>query len=154
MSTELKRASAEQVFMEIVATVAKRSTCLSRHVGAIIVKDGHILGTGYNGAPRKVVSCLEKGVCLRLGTESGKKLEYCMAAHAELNSIVQSAYHGIQTEGAILYCTFSPCSFCAKAIINAGIKEVVFSEYYTDELGTQLLTEANIKMRKYEHLEK
>jgi len=145
----MERISSEQMYIEITNVVAKRSTCLRRHVGAVLVKEGHLISTGYNGAPRKVKSCLEHDKCLRESAGTGKKLEYCMAAHAELNAIVQAAYHGVHTEGSTLYCSFSPCSFCAKAIINAGIKEVVYLDLYADELGMRLLEEAKIITRKY-----
>jgi dCMP deaminase len=134
--------------MEIAYTVAQRSSCLRREVGAVLVVNRHIVSTGYNGAPKGVESCFEKGFCMRENEKSGTKLEYCMAAHAEANAIAQAAYHGISTQGATIYTIFSPCSFCAKIIINAGIKEVVYEREYTDELGMKLLKEAKIKMRK------
>jgi len=136
------------MFVEIMKTIAKRSTCLRRQVGAVLVKNGHIISTGYNGAPRGIKSCMETGKCLRENVKSGTKLEYCMASHAESNAIVQAAFHGIATEGSVIYTYYHPCSFCAKAIINAGIKEVLYVEDYTDELGVRLLQEAGIKVSK------
>jgi len=143
-----RRIESDRMYMDIAYTVAKRSSCLRRQVGAVLVVNKHIVSTGYNGAPRGVKSCLDKGVCMREDVQSGTKLEYCMAAHAEANAIAQAAFHGIPTEGATIYTIYSPCSFCAKIIINAGIKEVVYEEEYTDELGMMLLKEAGISMRK------
>jgi len=140
------RISKQEMFIEVMKVIAKRSTCLRRKVSAILVKNGHIISTGYNGAPRGVKNCLEIGYCIRNKDKSGFNLEYCVGAHAELNAIVQAAYHGIATEGADLYTYYSPCSFCAKAIINAGIKKVFYIEKYSDELGTSLLKEAKIEL--------
>ena len=140
------RITKQEMFIEIMKIIAKRSTCLRRKVSAILVKSGHIISTGYNGAPRGVKSCLEIGYCMRDKDKSGSNLEYCIGAHAELNAIVQAAYHGIITEGADLYTYYSPCSFCAKAIINAGIKKVFYIEKYPDKLGISLLKEAKIEM--------
>jgi dCMP deaminase len=143
-----KRIDSDRMYMDIAYVVAKRSSCLRRQVGAVLVVNKHIVSTGYNGAPKGVKSCLEKDTCMREGVVSGTKLEYCMAAHAEANAIAQAAYHGIATEGATIYTIFMPCSFCAKIIINAGIKEVVYEEEYADELGMTLLNEAGIVLRK------
>ena len=143
-----KRIESDRMYMDIAYTVSKRSSCLRRKVGAVLVANKHIISTGYNGAPKGVKSCYDKNKCLRDNFASGTKLEYCIAAHAEANAIAQAAFHGIATEGATIYTIYSPCSFCAKIIINAGIKEVVYEEEYTDILGIMLLKEAGIKMRK------
>lgn len=148
---KIDRIERDEMYMQIALVVSQRSTCLSRHVGAVLIKDGHIISTGYNGAPKGVKNCFEKGMCIRKSKESGKKLEYCMAAHAESNAIAQAAYQGIKTEGATLYCMYSPCSFCAKIIINAGIKEFVYIEEYTDLLGMDMLKETKIILRKIKH---
>lgn len=145
-----KRIDSDRMYMEIAYTVSRRSSCLRRQVGAVLVVNKHIVSTGYNGAAKGVKSCFEKGTCMREDVKSGNKLEYCMAAHAEANAIAQAAYHGIATEGATIYTIYSPCSFCAKIIINAGIKEVVYEEEYADELGMKLLKEAKVKTRKME----
>jgi dCMP deaminase len=142
------RISKHEMFIEIMKIIAKRSTCLRRQVSAVLVKDGHIISTGYNGAPRKVKSCLEYGKCLREKVKSGINLEHCLAAHAETNAISQAAYHGIATKGATLYSYYSPCNFCAKSIINAGIKEVFYVEKYSDEFGIKMLKEAGVKLEK------
>ncbi len=142
------RPSWDEYFMDITDIVAKRSTCLRRTVGAIIVKDKHILTTGYNGAPRGLDNCLELNVCLRqeMKVPSGEKHEICRGAHAEQNAIVQAAYHGTKIEGATLYCTCMPCVMCAKMSINAGIKRIVFKHFYPDDLAVQLLNESEIEL--------
>ena len=133
--------------MAITRMVAKRSTCLRRQVGAILVKDRRILSTGYNGAPAGLKHCEEVG-CLRIDSSipSGMRHELCRGLHAEQNSIIQAAYHGIPIAGSSLYCTNKPCSICSKMIINAGIKEIFYEEGYNDPLADQMLTEADVKI--------
>ncbi len=140
-----ERPSWETYFMEITRLVARRSTCLRRAVGAVIVKDKRILATGYNGAPTGIRHCAEVG-CLRetLGVESGMRHELCRGIHAEQNAILQAAYHGVSVKGAHLYCTTQPCSICAKMIINAGIAKIYYESGYADDLAQALLEEAGI----------
>jgi len=135
--------------MDITHLVSKRSTCLRRHVGAVVVKDKKILATGYNGAPSRLDHCLDVG-CLRLekGIPSGERHELCRGLHAEQNAIVQAAYHGVGIQGSTLYCTNHPCSICSKMIINAGINRVVYEEGYADALAAKMLRESGIKMEK------
>lgn len=141
----------DEYFMGIVELVKERSTCLRRHVGAVIVKDKRILSTGYNGAPMGCPHCAETG-CLRqqLNVPSGTRHELCRAVHAEQNAIVQAAYHGISLQGATLYVTDSPCVICAKLAINAGIAKIVYKGEYPDELSKQLLSEAGVEVVHYE----
>src|SRR6056300_363815 len=135
--------------MDITSLVARRSTCLRRSVGAIIVKDKRILSTGYNGAPTGVRHCVEVG-CLRekLGIESGKMHELCRGIHAEQNAIIQAAYHGVSLKGASLFCTNLPCSICAKMIINAGIRSIFYASGYADSMSEEMLKEAGIDVIK------
>ncbi|RLF35737.1 MAG: cytidine deaminase, partial [Thermoplasmata archaeon] len=109
------RPSYDEYFMEMAHVVAKRSTCLRRKVGAILVKDKHILSTGYNGAPKGLKHCSEVG-CLRekLRVPSGQRHELCRGLHAEQNAIIQAAVFGVSIEGSTLYCTNAPCVVCAK----------------------------------------
>lgn len=132
-------------FMEITYVVAKRSTCSRRQVGAILVKDKHILATGYNGAPRKMAHCDEVG-CMRdkLQIPSGERHELCRALHAEQNAIIQAAVQGISIAGSTLYCTMSPCSLCAKMLINAGVIRVVFAGLYPDQMALDFFAEVGI----------
>ena len=142
--------------MELTEQVASWSSCYNsdRQVGAIIVKNKRILTTGYNGAPEGVKSCKERGECLRMKNDiaSGTRLELCYAVHAEQNAIVQAARLGIVLEGATLYCTHQPCVICAKMIINAGIKRIVYKDGYPDEFSVQLLNEAGVSLQQYDSL--
>jgi len=145
----MERLSWDDYFMEITHLVAKRSTCLRRHVGAVIVRDKRILATGYNGAPRGLPHCSETG-CLRekLGVPSGQKQELCRGLHAEQNAIIQAALSGVSIQDAQIYTVTQPCITCAKMIINAGINRVVYSESYPDPLAEEMLKEAGIEMIK------
>lgn len=143
----MPRVSWDEYFMEMAQVALKRSTCLRRQCGAVLVKNNHIIATGYNGTVAGLEHC-EKVGCLRnhLKVPSGQRLEICRASHAEENTIVQAALHGTSPEGATLYTTFTPCTHCAKMIINAKIKRVVCTSSYPDELGTKLLKEAGVKI--------
>ncbi len=136
--------------MDITHLVAKRSTCVRREVGAVLVKDKKILATGYNGAPSRLEHCLDIG-CLRerQGIPSGERHELCRGLHAEQNAIIQAAYHGVPIQGATLYCTNHPCMICSKMIINAGIQRVVYEDGYADALASLMLKESKIKIEKF-----
>ena len=138
----------DEYFLGIARLVSQRSTCLRRRVGAVIVKDRHILATGYNGAPSGIRHCSETG-CLRekLNVPSGQRHELCRGLHAEQNAIIQAALHGIALEGSAIYITTQPCIICAKMLINAGIKDIVISEGYPDEMAREFLTEAEVEVR-------
>ncbi len=140
----------DEYFMRIARVVASRSNCMKRKVAALIVKDGRIISTGYNGTPRGTVNCSQGG-CPRCNAfrPSGEGLTECYCSHAEENSIVQAAYHGISIKDSTLYTTFSPCLICTKMIINSGIGEVVYNEAYP--LGNEaiaLLRQPGIKVRR------
>ncbi len=136
--------------MAITKMVATRSTCLRRHVGAILVKEKRILATGYNGAPTGLRHCSEVG-CLRQDASipSGTRHELCRGLHAEQNAIIQAANHGISIRGATLYCTNKPCVICSKMIINAGVARVYYEDGYDDPLADEMLAEANIEMVRF-----
>ncbi len=138
----------DDYFLEIASVVARRSTCLRRHVGAVLVRDRFIIATGYNGAPTGVSHCGEVG-CLRETHHipSGERHELCRGLHAEQNAVIQAALHGAGTRGATLYCTNYPCSICAKMLINAGVVGAVVSNDYHDPLAKDMLTEAGIEVR-------
>lgn len=140
----------DEYFMDLVETIKRRSTCIRRQVGAIIVKENRILTTGYNGAPSGCTHCEEVG-CLRneLQIPSGQRHELCRALHAEQNAIIQAARCGINIEDSTIYVTTKPCVICSKMIINAGIRRVVYRGDYQDELAVQLLNEAKIEILKY-----
>ncbi len=146
----IKRPSWDEYFMKLAYLVRERSTCLSRNVGAVIVKDKKILTTGYNGPPRGLKHCNERGGCLRdqLGIPPMQSKEITRAVHAEQNAIAQAASSGISVENATIYCTNFPCFTCIKILINAGIKEIVYHEDYEDPLSKAIIKEAKIKVRK------
>ncbi len=136
-----------QYFMSIAHLVAERSTCSRRKVGAIAVKNKRILATGYNGAPRNMPDCLEKG-CLReqLGIPSGQRHELCRGLHAEQNVIIQAAVHGVSLEGSEIYCTHQPCLICSKMLINCGIVAVYFASPYPDIMAEEMMQEAGVSL--------
>ena len=150
MPGESERPSWDAYFMDITFLVAKRSTCLRRAVGALVVKDKRILSTGYNGAPTGIKHCNEAG-CLReeLNVASGEKHELCRGIHAEQNAIIQAAFHGVGIKGATLFCTNLPCSICAKMIINAGLKKICYHSGYADAISREMLDAAGIEVVKY-----
>jgi dCMP deaminase len=148
-----KRPDWDTYFLRITQFVASRSTCLRRQVGAVIVKDRRILATGYNGAPNGVRHCFQlPGGCLRESRNipSGQRQELCRGLHAEQNAILQAAAFGVSLKDSELYCTHQPCVTCAKMLINAGIKRVVFLGSYPDELSLELLEEGKVALERIE----
>lgn len=145
----VQRPDWDSYFLTIANVVATRSTCLRRHVGAVIVRDRQIVSTGYNGAPKGVRHCAEVG-CLRSKLEipSGERHEICRGSHAEVNAIAQAAAVGVPTAGADLYCTHEPCVFCTKALINAGIRRLVFVHPYPDKLARELRGDSGVEVRQ------
>ncbi|MCK4260341.1 MAG: cytidine/deoxycytidylate deaminase family protein [Halanaerobiales bacterium] len=127
----MSRPSWDRYFMEIAETVAGRANCICMCPGAVLVKDKQIISTGYVGTPRGAKNC-DEGGCPRCNSphESGENLDKCFCCHAEENAIVQAAYHGIGTADTTIYATHFPCLNCAKMIINAGIKRVVYKQNY------------------------
>ena len=141
-------------FMEMASVIASWASCYqeSRKIGAVIVKDKRIMTTGYNGAPAGVMTCVERGECMRrkLNIPSGTHHELCYAVHAEQNAIIQAARLGVSIAGATLYCTHQPCVLCAKMIVNAGIVRVVYRQGYPDEFAIRMLTEGGVLLEHYE----
>ena len=131
--------------MDITRTVAERSTCCRRQVGAIAVRNKRILATGYNGAPRNMPECSSIG-CLReqMHVPSGQRHELCRGLHAEQNVIVQAAVHGVSIEASDIYCTHQPCLICAKLIVNCGVAAVYFESPYPDPMSEALFADAGI----------
>ncbi len=141
------RLSIDEYFLKIASVVAERSTCRRHHVGAVAVKDKHILATGYNGAAAGLKDCLELG-CLRdeLGIPSGQRQEICRGIHAEQNVIIQAGLHGVSLEGSTIYSTHTPCVLCAKMLVNARIKRLVSFGRYSDNSFIDLFKEAGIEV--------
>ena len=146
---QIKRPGWDTYFMDLAYLASRRATCLRRKVGAVIVKDRHMLSTGYNGAPKDIAHCKKTG-CLRekLNIASGQRHELCRGLHAEQNAIIQAALHGVSLQGAVLYCTNMPCAICAKMIINAGIKKLIVLDGYADNMAKGFLREPHIKIVK------
>ncbi|MBD3292853.1 MAG: cytidine deaminase [Armatimonadia bacterium] len=143
-----QRPSWDEYFMQVCRVVATRSTCLRRQVGAILVSDRRILSTGYNGAPKGMEHCAELGGCYReqMNVPSGERQELCRALHAEQNAIIQAAVHGVKLENVTAYCTTMPCVTCAKMLINADVRRIVYEADYPDELSRQMLSEAGVEL--------
>ena len=138
-------------FMEMAKLASKRSSCLRRAVGAVLVKDRRLLATGYNGVPSGVTHCEVTG-CLRekLSVPSGERHELCRGLHAEQNAIIQAAFHGVSIREAVLYCTNLPCIICAKMLINAGVRRIVYVEGYADALTEEMLREVGMELVRLE----
>jgi len=151
MKKKLHRPSWDKYFTEIAKLVATRSTCLRRQVGAVIVKDRHILATGYNGTPKGITHCEVVG-CLRekLKVPAGERHELCRGLHAEQNALLQAALYGTSLKDSVLYCTNQPCIICAKMLINAGIKEIIILDGYPDRMACEMLREAKVRVRRVE----
>ena len=147
MEDSVKRPDIDEYFLKVASVVSERSTCRRHHVGAVAVKDKHILTTGYNGAPAGARDCLELG-CLRDegNIESGTQQEICRAIHAEQNVIIQAGLHGVSLEGSTVYCTHTPCVLCAKMLVNAKIARFVSFGKYNDDRFIELFREAGVEV--------
>lgn len=151
----MSRPSIHSYFMALAETAATRSTCLRRQVGAVLVRDGHLLSTGYNGAPKGIRNCCDVGECMRTakGIPSGTNLDIDYAVHAEQNAIIQCAVYGTSTVGATMYVTHQPCIECSRMIINARIKTIIYKESYPNaEFAEQMLMDAKVTIWKYDRL--
>lgn len=138
-------------FMDLAEVVARRSTCMRRKVGAVLVdKSNRILSTGYNGAPSGLLHCNVVG-CLReeLKIESGKDHQLCRGLHAEWNALMSVPNRDL-ISGSTLYCTTSPCIICAKLLANFGVKNVYYFVEYDDKYAKLILNEAKIFCKKVE----
>ncbi len=149
MKKKSKRPTWDEYFLDVALLVAKRSTCLRRQVGAVVVHNKRILATGYNGAPSGLAHCLDIG-CMRekLGIPSGQRQELCRGLHAEQNVIIQAVLHEVDLKDSIIYVTNQPCVTCSKMLIGVGVREIVMSEGYPDKLARQMLKEAKVKLRR------
>ena len=135
------RPSWDEYFLRIARDVATRATCPRRSVGAVIVRDRRILSTGYNGSPPGQPHCVDPGVgCLM---EDGRCIR---TLHAEQNALIQAALHGVSTEGATLYGTCRPCHVCARMVVGAGIRRVVFAGEPPEGWGLEVLEAAGVEM--------
>ncbi len=148
--TMTARPSWDDYFMRIAHLAATRSTCLRRRVGAVIVKDRMVLTTGYNDTPRGIRNCGEGG-CARCAGDvpSGTSHDTCLCIHAETNCVIQAAYQGVSIKDGTIYVTYLPCLICAKMILNAGLKRIVFEGHYPDPLALEILSNANVELVRY-----
>jgi len=136
----MKRPSVHEYFLELARAVSLRATCLRARFGAVIVKDGVVLSSGYNGAARKVKDCLDFGICLKdeVGAPHGGGYDFCNAVHAEANAVVNAARSGAKILGGTMYLSGEdlkgniveamPCTFCRRLLINAGIEKIVYKK--------------------------
>jgi dCMP deaminase len=144
-----KRISKDEYFMRIAEVASLRSTCIKRKVGAVLVKDDHILSTGFNGAPSGFSHCTHE-TCVRKSLIPGEKPELCRGVHAEINCIIQAAIHGTAIEGnTSLYTTTFPCMGCLKLLINACIKRLIYKEEYNmdNKIKTGLINDSELEIK-------
>lgn len=149
MNQQTQRIAWDDYFLQMAKHIATRSTCLRRQVGAVAVRNKRILATGYNGAPSGLVHCIDTGKCLReeIGVEPGQRHELCQAAHAEQNVICQAASSGVNLNLSVLYISGgTPCSLCAKLLINVGVSKVICDSMYPDDLALKLLDQSCISL--------
>ncbi len=139
----MDRISWNDAHMSVAKAYSMRSTCASKKVGAVIVKDNRPISTGYNGDYAGSENCPGASFCLTPNGRCGGD-----TIHAEMNALLFAARNGISTDGASIYITCAPCKNCAKAIIQAGIKEVYFNEVYRDMSGVEILEKAKIPVHQ------
>ena len=144
-----KRPSWDEYFMELAKTASKRATCDRGRSGCVIVKNRHVLVTGYVGSPAGLPHCDEVGHLFSKTIHSdGSISNHCIrTVHAEQNAICQAARRGIALEGATLYCRMTPCRTCAMLIINCGIKRVVCErKYHKGAESEEMFRQAGIEL--------
>ena len=147
----LRRPKWDEYFMALAWFAAARSTCLSRAVGAILVKGTRVLMTGYNGQTPGSPHCEDMG-CLREAAAPGTKLDECRVVHAEINVITFAAKNGIPTDNTTLYCTHYPCYACAKNLISAGVKKVVYLIPYPSERTAKEFAGSSVEVKYFFNL--
>ena len=129
--------------MNIAREVSTRATCDRKHVGAVIVRDRSILATGYNGSVRGLGHCDDEGHLMEDG--------HCVRTiHAEANAVIQAARNGVRIDEATIYVTASPCWNCFKMIANAGLKKIVYGEFYRDERVFSIADKLGIEIKRSE----
>ena len=139
----------DEYYMKEAHIQKDNSMCIRTKVGAVLVKDGAIIGQGYNNVTGGVEDCVKMG-CIRekMHIPHGERREVCRAICAEQVALTEAARNGISTDGATIYVTTYPCYICAKMLVSAGINEIIYDNDYPDELSKQFLKEAGINVRK------
>ncbi|KAI9246950.1 cytidine deaminase-like protein [Phascolomyces articulosus] len=149
---ERLRPSWDTYFMHLSDLAARRSNCMKRRVGCILVKNSHIIATGYNGTPRGLPNCNEGG-CGRCNANApcGTGLDRCLCMHAEENALLEAGRSQVNSGiGVVLYCNTCPCIGCAIKIVQIGVKEVVYSKSYgMDEMTAKVFAEGKVKLRQH-----
>lgn len=151
MDGTLNRPSKDETFVEMALVFSRRGTCMRTQQGVVLVdKKGFVVSLGYNGSPSGMRHCEwdEEKQRSKIFCE---KHHQCMCLHAEMNAIINAARHASLRDELVLYSTGSPCCECMKAIIQAGVKRVVYVEEYQDDFAKQLAAEANIEMVHLPH---
>ncbi|MGL1886980.1 MAG: dCMP deaminase family protein [Reichenbachiella sp.] len=149
----MKRPAFEDIFMELAVNLAKRSHCIKRHVGAVLVKETRIISVGYNGPPSGTHNCDEEFP--ESGCSRDSKGSCSLAIHAEQNAILYAVKNNASVDGTTLYVTLSPCLSCARIIYSMGVKEVVFLKSYAEykglavDEGVDFLSKFGVVCKKY-----
>ncbi|UXP31132.1 dCMP deaminase family protein [Reichenbachiella agarivorans] len=149
----MEKPAFEDIFMELAVNLAKRSHCIKRHVGAVLVKDTRIISIGYNGPPSGTHNCDEEFP--ETGCAQDSKGSCSLAIHAEQNAILYAVKNNASVDGSTLYVTLSPCLSCARIIYSMGIKEVVYLKSYAEykglemDEGVEFLETFGVKCHKY-----
>lgn len=144
----MTRPSMHRTLLEVVDAMARRGTCSRAHVGAVLARDGRVLATAYNGAPRGMPHCVHPPS--EVSNRSDPGAPTCTwAVHAEANAVAFAARYGIALDGATLYCSLGPCIVCAQLVVNAGVAAVVAARAYRDASGVDLLLEAGVEVHYY-----
>lgn len=143
----------DHYFMTLASLASKRSNCMRRRVGCVLIRNNRVISTGYNGTPRNVLNC-NSGGCPRCNSPAASKggaaLATCLCLHAEENALLEAGRERIGAGDAVLYCDTCPCLTCSIKIVQVGIGEVVFSRsYYMDEASAKIFREAGVRLRQF-----
>ena len=149
----MKKIKNDSYYMDYAIKISSTANCIKGKVGAILVKDNKIIAEGVNSVPIGIKPCTEE-TCLRkkLILKSGENQELCFVVHAEQNALIDALNNKVDVKDSTLYVTKQPCIICAKMLINAGIKKIIYLKAYPDKYSESLLKEANIEIKKYEEI--
>ena len=141
----------DNYFMTLASLAARRSNCMRRQVGCVLVRAKRVISTGYNGTPRHITNCNEGGCprCNSSAPTGGASLSTCLCIHAEENALLEAGRERVGA-GAVLYCNTCPCLTCTIKIVQVGIAEVVYSQsYYMDAEAAEVFRTAGVKLRQF-----